>query len=219
VNIVSASTHKTFPGPNHGILLGENLSEDLEKSLYRAAFPGVTSSHHLHAMAALAITLAEEHIYGEMYADQVVRNAQALGSALYELGIEVLCPQLGFTRSHTLAIDVSAHGGGKNVAQDMEDANIICNKNMLPKDTSAVKPSGIRIGVQEITRLGMRESEMRELASIIHQVVVRKESPEKVKKDVWELKKDFTKVQYCLGAGKVEAYRYKELNPLDMFMD
>ena len=58
VNIVSSSTHKTFPGPNHGMLLGANMTDEQEKKLQKAVFPGVTSSHHLHAMAALGITLA-----------------------------------------------------------------------------------------------------------------------------------------------------------------
>lgn len=68
VNIVSASTHKTFPGPNHGILLGQDMTEEQEKQVRKAVFPGVTSSHHLHAMAALAITLAEMDVYAKEYA-------------------------------------------------------------------------------------------------------------------------------------------------------
>ncbi|NCB17544.1 MAG: serine hydroxymethyltransferase, partial [Synergistales bacterium] len=92
VNILSSSTHKTFPGPNHGILLGSNLDDEQEKALHKAVFPGVTSSHHLHAMAALAVTLAEMKVYAKEYAAQTVKNAQALGQALNELGIDVLCP-------------------------------------------------------------------------------------------------------------------------------
>ena len=156
VNIVSASTHKTFPGPNHGILLGENLTEEQEKKLQHAAFPGVTSSHHLHAMAALGITLAEMEVFGKEYAAQTCKNARALGEALYELGVPVLCPDLGFTRSHAIAVDVSQFGGGKECAQLLEDANIICNKNMLPRDKSSVNPSGLRLGAQEMTRIGMK---------------------------------------------------------------
>lgn len=210
VNILSASTHKTFPGPNHGILLGSNLEDEQEKALTRAVFPGVTSSHHLHAMAALAVTLAEMKVFAKQYALQTVKNARALGEALNEMGISVLCPDLGFTRSHAIAVDVSAHGGGKVVAQDLEDANIICNKNMLPRDTSAIRPSGIRLGVQELTRIGMKESEMKEVASLINRVVAKKEAPLKVKEDVKLLKKDFTKIRFCFNEGE-EAYRFHEL--------
>lgn len=210
VNILSASTHKTFPGPNHGILLGQDLTDEQEKTLQRAVFPGVTSSHHLHAMAALAITLAEMKIYARDYAAQTCKNARALGQALYELGVDVLCPDLGFTRSHALAVDVSRFGGGKTVSQDLEGANIICNKNMLPSDTSAVNPSGIRVGVQELTRTGMKESEMKEVAELIYRVAGKKEDPKKVRESVKELKKNFANIQYCFNSGE-PAYSYHKL--------
>jgi glycine hydroxymethyltransferase len=210
VNVLSSSTHKTFPGPNHGLLLGNDLSEDIEKRLRRAVFPGVTSSHHLHSMAALAVTMAEEEEFGQAYAKQIVKNSQALGQAMYELGMEVLCPNLGFTKSHTIAINVSQHGGGDQVAKDLEAANIITNKNMLPGDESSIKPSGIRIGTQEMTRLGMKQSEMKEVARLIHMVAVKKDAPAKVKEKVKQLKKHFTKVQYCYHAG-TPAYEYHEL--------
>lgn len=210
VNILSASTHKTFPGPNHGILLGQDLTEEQEKTLERAVFPGVTSSHHLHAMAALAITLAEMKVFAKEYAAQTCKNARALGQSLYELGIDVLCPDLGFTRSHAIAVDVSKYGGGKDVSQAMEDANIICNKNMLPSDTSAVRPSGIRLGVQELTRTGMKESEMKVVAELIHRIAVKKEDPKKVKEDVKALKKEFATIQYCFNSGE-PAYAYHKL--------
>jgi len=210
VHVVSASTHKTFPGPNHGILLGNNVSDDLEKRLRRAVFPGVTSSHHLHSMAGLAITMAEMQEFGKKYAAQIVKNSQGLGQALHELGMDVLCPNLGFTKSHTIAVNVSKVGGGDQVAKDLEAANIITNKNMLPGDESSIRPSGIRIGTQEMTRIGMKESEMKEVARLIHKVAVKKEKPEDVKLEVKELKKHFTTVQYCYGAG-APAYKYHEL--------
>jgi glycine hydroxymethyltransferase len=208
-HLISSSTHKTLPGPNHGILLANDVSEEMERTLQRAVFPGVTSSHHLHAMAGLAVTLAEHEEFGEAYADQVIRNAKALGAELHSLGINVLCPHLGFTQSHTIALDVSDHGGGITASKELEKANIITNKNMLPKDTSAVNPSGIRLGTQELTRVGMRESEMKEVASFIYRVVVRKEDPRKVRESVKELKSGFTKVHYCYREGQ-EAYRYHE---------
>jgi len=209
VNIVSASTHKTFPGPNHGILLGNGLTDEQEKTLQRAVFPGVTSSHHLHAMAALAVTLAEMKVFAKDYAEQTCRNARALGQALYELGVDVLCPDLGFTRSHAIAVDVSKFGGGKAVSQALEDANIICNKNMLPNDTSAVNPSGIRLGVQELTRTGMKESEMKAVAGLIARIA-NKEDPKKVKEDVKELKRNFASIQYCFDSGE-PAYAYHRI--------
>jgi glycine hydroxymethyltransferase len=209
VNVVSSSTHKTFPGPNHGMLLGSNLTDEQEKQLRKAVFPGVTSSHHLHAMAALAVSLAEMDVFAKDYAAQACKNARALGEALYELGVPVLCPDLGFTRSHAIAVDVSSFGGGKDCAQRLEDANIICNKNMLPQDKSSVKPSGLRFGAQEMTRIGMKESEMKDVASFIARVVKGEDSAS-VKKDVIALKKQFSTIQYCFNAGE-PAYEYHKL--------
>ena len=170
----------------------------------------MTSSHHLHAMAALAVTLAEMQVFAKDYAAQTCKNARQLGESLYELGIPVLCPDLGFTRSHAIAVDVSEFGGGKDCAQLLEDANIICNKNMLPSDTSAVRPSGLRLGAQELTRIGMKESEMKEVAEFIARVVKKKEDPAKVKKDVKALKEQFTRIKYCFNEGE-PAYGYHKL--------
>jgi len=208
-HIISGSTHKTLPGPQHGIILANPKNDKMERKLKRGVFPGVTSNHHLHAMAALGIALAEHKEFGEAYAKQTIRNAQALGEALYERGIPVLCEHKGFTASHTIAVDVSSFGGGELVANNMEKANMITNKNLLPEDTSPKHPSGIRLGTQELTRVGIKEKNMAEVAELIARVV-KGEDPLKVKEDVKELKKDFTKIHYCFASGE-EAYRYYKL--------
>jgi glycine hydroxymethyltransferase len=207
---ISGSTHKTLPGPQHGIIIGNPRDEDSEKRVTRAVFPGVTSNHHLHAMASLAITLAEHLEFGKRYATAVVTNAKALGQAMHEEGFEVLCEHRGFTESHTIAVDVKAQGGGALVAQLMEDANIIANKNMLPGDTKPKSPSGIRLGAQEMTRIGMGPSEMKEVARLIKRLAIAREPPAKVKADVIALKKQFNKIQYCFEAGW-PGYKYYEL--------
>jgi len=207
IDVISASTHKTLPGPQHGMILSDLTKEGLETSLRRGVFPGVTSNHHLHSVAALAVTLAETREFGEAYADQVIRNAKALGQGLFERGMEVLCEHLGFTESHTIVVDVEQFQGGAKVAKNLEAANIILNKNLLPWDSDPVRPCGIRIGSQELTRLGMKEKDMVEVAELVARVVVKGEAPEKVKPDVVDLKRQFTKVHYCFFEGE-EAYDY-----------
>src|SRR3989304_1715087 len=96
-----------FPTP-----LKELRDEKMEKRLLRGVFPGVVSNHHLHAMAALGVTLAEHLEFGRAYAEQVVRNAKALATALHARGLRVLAEPYGFTESHIVAVDVRAHGGG-----------------------------------------------------------------------------------------------------------
>jgi glycine hydroxymethyltransferase len=207
-HIISASTHKTFPGPNHGILLANPKNEEMEKALKRAVFPGVTSNHHLHEMAALAIALEEMIRFGKKYARQIVRNSRKLASSLYDLGFEVLAADQGFTASHAIALDVRKQGGGSECAELLERANIIVNKNLLPGDESSVYPSGLRLGTQELTHLGMREGEMEVIAEFMHRVLVKKERPEKVRDDVRRFKRKFRKLHYCYGEG-YPAYRFE----------
>ncbi len=206
MDVVTGSTHKTLPGPQHGVILSDLAKDGLEPSLRRGVFPGVTSNHHLHSVAALAVTLAETKEFGEAYADQIVRNAKALALALHTRGMGVLCEKHGFTESHTLVVDVEEFRGGAKVAKALEAANIIVNKNLLPWDSNPVRPSGIRLGSQEVTRLGMKEKDMDSVAELIVRVA-RGEDPEKVKSDAVELKRSFTKVHYCFFEGE-EAYDY-----------
>jgi len=199
VEVMTGSTHKTLPGPQRGIILSNPRDEQMEESLFFGMFPGVVSNHHLHSMAALGVALAEHQKFGEEYAGQIIKNAQALGQALHERGIKVLCEHKGFTRSHTLAIDVQDQGGGETLVEAMEDANIIANKNLMPWDDvdSANEPSGIRLGSQALTRLGMKETHMDEVAELIKRIIIDDEDPEKVKQDVMEFRKEFQKIKFC----------------------
>ena len=203
---MTGSTHKTLPGPQHGILLSDSEDEKFLKRLQRAVFPGVVSNHHLHAMAALGITLAEFLAFGRDYAAQIVRNAKALAQALHERGIKVLAEKHGFTESHALALDVAAFGGGAKVATDLEKAHIITNKNLLPWDTSPVKPSGIRLGTQELTRLGMKEPQMREVADLFARIVVKNEAADAIAAEVAAMRAEFNTVHYCFTKD-AEAHR------------
>ncbi|HEV2429258.1 MAG TPA: serine hydroxymethyltransferase [Thermoplasmata archaeon] len=208
--VLSASTHKTLPGPQHGLLLAETRDPEVEKRLRSGAFPGVTSNHHLHTMAALAVSLAEHLAFGRDYARQVVANAQALGQALHERGFDVLAPSLGFTKSHTIAVRVTSEGGGEAVAKRLADAGIITNKNLLPGDTSPKHPGGIRLGSPEVTRVGMRAPEMARIAGLFDDLLHKGRPIDQVRADAEALKRDFTGVRYCFGAGEA-AYRYYDL--------
>lgn len=208
--IITGSTHKTLPGPQHGIIIGETTEEKWKK-VQRGVFPGTLSNHHLNAMAALGVTLAEHLDYGESYAKQIIKNAQTLGSELSKLGFNVLGEKNGFTKSHTLAIDVSKNGGGKEVAEKLESCNIILNKNLLPYDDNkkSMNPSGIRIGTQEVTRIGFKEADIKELAELISDIIIKKKDPEVMAEKVRDFKSTFNEVQYCFG--KFKPYQYIEL--------
>jgi glycine hydroxymethyltransferase len=217
VDVITGSTHKTLPGPQRGIILCDPKSKGMKpkkmmRKLNFGVFPGVLSNHHLHTMAALGITLAEHMKFGEDYAKQIVKNSKALGQALHERGFKVLCEHLGFTESHTLALDVKPLGGAAQLVIDLESANIITNKNLLPWDhvDDALNPSGIRLGSQELTRLGMKESEMADVAEFFKRICINKEDPKKVGEEIKEFKKNYNTVHYCFDEG-IPAYKLWDL--------
>jgi glycine hydroxymethyltransferase len=199
-DVITSSTHKTFPGPQGGIII---CKPDIAEEIDAAVFPGTVSNHHLHHLAGLAITLAEMIEFGESYARQIVSNAKVLASELHEGGLNVLCEKKGFTESHQVVLDVS---DGSSVAEELERANIITNKMLLPHDSvrRSINPSGLRLGVQELTRIGMKESEMIEIADLIKRVVIDGET-EEVKREVTSLKENYQDVHYCFdGRGAYE---------------
>ncbi|MBI5679294.1 MAG: serine hydroxymethyltransferase [Methanobacterium sp.] len=203
-DLLVGSTHKTLPGPQGGIIL---TTDKLKDTIDEAVFPGVVSNHHLHHVAALGITLAEMLEFGRDYADKIVKNAKSLAQNLYELGFDVLCEDQGFTESHQVAMDVKKIGSAAKMAKDMENNNIILNKNLLPWDDRkrTDDPSGIRVGTQEITRRGLKESHMQEVAEFIKMVAM---DGKDVKEEVSEFMSQYTKVHYAFSED--EAYKYIE---------
>ncbi len=203
-DVLTASTHKTFPGPQGGVIASVN--EKIFKQISKTIFPWFISNHHLHRIPATAVTALEMMKFGEAYADQIVRNAKKLAESLASLGFKVLGEHLGYTKSHQVLVDVRAQGGGAKAAKLLEDANIIVNKNLLPYDTpDKVKdPSGLRLGVQEVTRFGMKEDDMEEIAKFMKMVLIDKRDPAEVAKKVSEFRQEFRVVRYCFKEEDLE---------------
>jgi len=205
---MTMSSHKTLWGPQGGIIVSLERHAD---SIKKAIFPGNTSSHHLHHVAGKAIALAESLEFGKEYAKQVISNAKTLAESLANFGFRVLGEKRGYTESHQLAVDVSNFGDGGTIEKELEKANIILNRQLLPGDIKSGKhymhPSGVRIGVPEVTRLGMKESEMKEIASFIKQIVIDKSDPNKVGSAVSKFREQFQKVHYAFE-NSTDAYKY-----------
>jgi len=203
-DLLVGSTHKTLPGPQGGIILCNN---ELKDRVDEAVFPGVVSNHHLHHVAALGIALAEMLEFGQDYSKQIIKNSKAMAGNLHELGFNVLCEDLGFTESHQVAMDVSNIGDAAEIAINLEKNNIILNKNLLPWDdvNKSDNPSGIRIGTQEITRRGLKESHMNEVAEYIKKVAI---DGLDVKEEVSEFISQYNEVHYCFKPDS--AYNYIE---------
>jgi glycine hydroxymethyltransferase len=208
---MTMSTHKTLFGPQGGLVIG---SEEHAEPIKKAMFPGLTSSHHIHHMGAKAVAFAEALEFGKDYAEQTIKNAKVLASELNNLGFKVLGEKRGYTESHQTVVNVLDYGDGGTIEADLEKANIIVNRQLIPGDLKAnrhyMHPGGIRLGTSEITRLGMKESEMKEIASLLKQVVVDKKDAGEIAARVKEFKTDFKKTQYCFD-NKLGAYEYVKL--------
>ena len=207
-DIMTGSSHKTFPGPQGGFILSSSTDEKFQRKLNNAIFPGTCSSYHLHHVAGKVIALAEFMEYGEDLSKNTVKNAKALGAALASEGFDVLAESRGYTASHQVLTrhgDLDS-GAGAKAAKLLEDAGIITNMNMLPGDTKAMNPSGLRLGVQELTRVGMGVDEMTDVARFFSRVLINQEDPKHVKKDVKEFKSNYQIIRYCFNENELSGY-------------
>ena len=207
-DLMTGSSHKTFPGPQGGFLLSSSEDPVFQRRLNTAMFPGVCSSYHLHHVAGKVMALAEFMEYGEAYARDTVTNAQAFAAALASEGFDVLAESRGYTASHQV---LTRHGeldsgAGAKAAKQLEDAGIITNMNMLPGDTKALSPSGLRLGVQELTRVGFTPDDMEEVARFYARVLMDGENPRDVRKDVHALKMNHQTVRYCFNEDNRPGY-------------
>lgn len=193
-DIVTASTHKTFPGPQGGVVMtdGEELYKHVSNNVLK-----FVSNHHLHRLPALAITTIEMMCFGKEYANQVIRNAKRFAESLAAEGFRVVAEHLGYTASHIVLVDISKQCPAAKAAKLLEEANIIANKNLLPWDyLNPDNPSGLRFGVQEMTRFGMKEQDFEEIAKFVREVLIDKKDPREVKAKVIELRRQYISVHY-----------------------
>jgi glycine hydroxymethyltransferase len=160
-------------------------------------------------VAAKGIAFAEHLEFGEAYADQTIKNAKCLAQALFEQGFKVFGEKLGFTQSHQVLVEIGP-GKGKEASKTLEDAGIVTNMNMIPGDVDPLNPSGLRLGTPELTRIGMKEKEMDDVAVFFARALLKKENPKKIQEDVKEFRKDFQKLHYCFKEG-FRGYEYTKL--------
>ncbi len=192
-DVIISSTHKTMAGPQGGMILtnDESIAERIASTLY----PLLVSNHHLNRLPALAGTFVEWMTCGSAYADAIITNAKALGQALADRGVPILGAELGFTESHTLIPIVDAYGAGGELADQLESCNIIAGAASLSPE---VGKSGLRLGVQEVTRMGMTPEDAPDMANVIVDALSG-EDPDKVKPKVAELVKRFDTFQFTLN--------------------
>ncbi len=195
--VLTGSAGKTFSGPQSGIIVWNDPA--LTPAISHAIFPTLVATHQVNRVAALAAAAAEFLAFGQEYMAQIVRNAQTLGQALHDRGFTVLGAHKGFTQTHQVILDVHTLGGGYEAAMRLADANIITNKNLIPGDRPEDWdfPRGLRLGTTEVTRLGMRDAEMTEIADLMAAVLLERQPIEQVRSRVIELRAGFQTLHYC----------------------
>lgn len=179
--ILVGSTHKSFFGPQGGMIAafkaeGEKLKETI--------FPAIMDNAHWNRIAALAQALLEIKKFGRKYADQVIRNSRALAEALDEHGIPIRCKDIGYTASHQVLLDMDKLKDGAQVPEKLERANVIVDR-------------GIRLGTSEMTRRGMRERDMNDVAEIVARVIRSQVTISAARRKATALAKKFRQVRYA----------------------
>lgn len=179
-DIVFGSTHKTFPGPQGGIIYSND--DALMDRVAEVLIPGLVTNHHPARMPAMAIALQEMAASGAASMDAVVGNARALGRALAAEGIPVVEVDGRATDSHTVLAKVAdlGAGTGEQIARRLEEAGIMVTHALLPDEHGR---EGLRLGSQEVTRLGATEATMAEAARLIADVALGRREPAAVASD------------------------------------
>ena len=196
-DLVMTTTHKTLKGPRGAVIfinkkssLAQKEKIDLEEQINKSVFSGMQGGPHNNISAGIALMfkLAQSKQF-KNYQKQIVINAQALANELQKFGFRLVS---NGTDNHLMVIDLRNTGFlGIEAEKILEQANILANRNVIPGDLKPFKPSGIRLGTPAITSRGMKEKEMKIIASFIYRLLIKKENPLKIKKEVKQLCRQF----------------------------
>lgn len=190
-DFVTTTTHKTLRGPRGGLIL---CKEKFAKEIDSWVLPGIQGGPLMHVIAAKAVCFHEAMQPAfRSYQQQIVRNAQALASALTARGFRIVS---GGTDNHLMLLDLRGKKlTGKIAETALDHAGITVNKNLIPYDPE--KPlvtSGIRVGTPAVTTRGMKEAEMNRIAALMTEALENVNNPaalEKVRERVRELTRKF----------------------------
>lgn len=176
-DFVTSTTHKSLRGPRGGIIL---CKEEHAKKIDSTVFPGIQGGPLMHVIAAKAACFGEIlNSNFKAYAEQIIKNAQAMAARLAEHGYRIVS---GGTDNHLMLVDLRPAGIDGSVAQHaLDESGITVNKNSIPFDTAGpFKPSGIRIGTPAVTTRGMRETDVEKVADFIHEALQNHDNEEKL---------------------------------------
>lgn len=203
-DVVTGSTHKTFFGPQRGVILSNigqgHVFEEFWQFVRSRAFPGHVSNHHLGTLLGLLGATYEMIHFRDEYQSQVIGNARAFARSLADHGLAIEGdPGVGYTDTHQVLVR-GARGAGGEMASRLEQNNVITNPQAFYDDSSFAAASGIRLGTQEMTRFGMNETDFRELAGVLASILRDGNSavPGTRRDEVIRFRQRFTRMRYHL---------------------
>ncbi len=203
--IVTGSTHKTFYGPQRGVI-GVSFKEgelkyDLWETIESRAFPGSVSNHHLGTLLGLLMAAYEMNAFKDAYQKNVIHNAKHFAMALKAAGLDVVGdPAISYTETHQVIVRVG-YGIGPEIATKLENNNIIVNYQATPEEEGFTASGALRIGVSEMTRFGFGDAEFDRLAGIMADAILRGKD---VREEVKALRSGFTELRYCFNDKETE---------------
>lgn len=189
-DIIFGSTHKSFPGPQGGFIVTNR--RELAEKVGNALSPCMVTSHHLQRLPALAAALLEMKAYGPAYGQKIIKNSQALGQALVEVGFPVIGKAGVYSETHQVLVHTEPWGTAEEINIRLEAANILCSGFCVPV-------YDLRIGTQELTRRGMVEKDAPEIAQLLARAILHQEAPESLKPDVIKMASRFQQLQFAFS--------------------
>jgi len=204
-DVVTGSTHKTFFGTQRGLIAADIIPESPRypfwEAVERRAFPGSVSNHHLGTLLGLLMAAYEMNTFKDTYQKQILANAKAFARALKDCGLAVAGdPDISFTETHQVIVSVG-YALGPQIARLLEENNIIVNFQAAPEEEGFTAAGSLRMGVAEMTRFGMIETDFQELAQMISDVILRNAN---VKEVVSRFRKRFLNLGYCFSGDAFE---------------
>jgi aminomethyltransferase len=206
-HLVTGSTHKTYFGPQRGIVAGDYKKSDPDYELWEAierrSFPGSTSNHHLGTQLGLLMAAYEMNAFKDEYQREVIANAKAFALALKDCGLDVAGdPNISYTETHQVVVNVG-YARGPEIARRLEDNNIVLNYQAAPDEEGFTASGALRIGVSEMTRFGMKAGDFQQLAQLMADVIFDQKS---LQQDVAHFRKRFCRMRYCFDHDQIGKY-------------
>ena len=203
--IVTGSTHKTFFGPQRGVIGVNYKKEDLKYGLWETiesrAFPGSVSNHHLGTQLGLFMATYEMNQYKDAYQKAVIENAKSFAKSLKAAGLNVAGdPAIDYTETHQVIVSVG-YGTGPEVAERLERNNIILNYQATPDEEGFTASGALRMGVNEMTRFGFDQAAFDRLAGLMADCILR---GREVGDEVAKLRSEYQEMHYCFNDAKME---------------